>query len=77
MCALTLEEQLLYQGAVTSANVNFALGNSTVTYHPNRIAPKQLVQAIREVGYDADMERAEGRSRALSVLLALPHQKRP
>jgi len=59
MCALTLEKQLSDQGGVTRANVNFALGNSTVTYDPKRIAPKQLVQAIRDVGYDVDIERAE------------------
>ena len=59
MCALTLEKQLSDQGGVTSANVNFALGNSTVTYDPNSIGPKQLTQPIREVGYDADIERVE------------------
>ena len=30
-----------------------------MTYDPRRIAPKQLVQAIRGVGYDVDIERAE------------------
>ena len=57
MCALTIEKQLSDQEGVTSANVNFALGNATVTYDPKRIAPKQLVQAIRDVGYDVDIER--------------------
>ena len=59
MCALTIEKQLSDQEGVTSANVNFALGNATVTYDPKRIAPKQLVQAIRDVGYDVDIERVE------------------
>jgi hypothetical protein len=30
-----------------------------VTYDPKRIAPKQLVQAIWDVAYDVDIERAE------------------
>jgi Cu+-exporting ATPase len=59
MCALAIEKQLSNQEGVTSANVNFALGNATVTYDPKRIAPKQLVEAIRDVGYDVDIERAE------------------
>jgi len=59
MCALTIEKQLSDQEGVTSANVNFALGNATVTYDPKRTAPKQLVQAIRDVGYDVDIERVE------------------
>ena len=59
MCALTIEKQLSDQEGVTSANVNFALGNATVTYDPKRTAPKQLVQAIRAVGYDVDIERTE------------------
>ena len=59
MCALAIERQLSDQEGVTSANVNFALGNATVTYDPKRIPPKQLVQAIRDVGYDVDIERAE------------------
>ncbi|MGZ4902007.1 MAG: copper ion binding protein, partial [Halobacteriota archaeon] len=59
MCALTIEKQLSDQEGVVRANVNFALGQATITYDPQRIAPKQLAQAIREVGYDVDIERAE------------------
>jgi P-type Cu+ transporter len=59
MCALTIEKQLSDQEGVMSANVNFALGQATVTYDPKRIAPKQLVRAIRDVGYDVDIERVE------------------
>ena len=59
MCALTIEKQLLDQEGVTRASVNFALAQATVTYDSNRISPKQLVQAIRDVGYDVDIERTE------------------
>ncbi|MGZ4949847.1 MAG: heavy-metal-associated domain-containing protein [Halobacteriota archaeon] len=75
MCALTIEKQLSDQEGVTSANVNFALGHATVTYVPKEIAPKQLVQAIRDVGYDVDIERAELEMRASSVLRALTPSK--
>jgi P-type Cu+ transporter len=59
MCALTIEKQLLGQEGVTKATVNFALAQATVTYDPGKIAPKQLAQAIRDVGYDIDIERTE------------------
>jgi Cu+-exporting ATPase len=59
MCALTIEKQLLGQEGVTQATVNFALAQANVTYDPGKIAPKQLVQAIRDVGYDVDIERTE------------------
>jgi Cu+-exporting ATPase len=59
MCALTIEKQLSDQAGVMRAMVNFALGRATVTYNPDEIAPKQLAQAIRDVGYDVDIERTE------------------
>jgi len=59
MCALTIERQLLSQRAVATATVNFALGQATITYDADTVVPKQLVQAIRDVGYDVDTERAE------------------
>ena len=59
MCALTIERQPLSQRAVATATVNFALGQATITYDADTVVPKQLVQAIRDVGYDVDTERAE------------------
>jgi Cu+-exporting ATPase len=59
MCALTIEKQLLEQRGVASASVNFAPGQATITYDADTVAPKQLVQAIRDVGYDIDTERTE------------------
>ena len=59
MCALTIERQLLGQRGVATATVNFALGQATIKYDANTVASKQLVQAIRDVGYDVDIERAE------------------
>ena len=59
MCALTIERQLLSQRGVATATVNFALGQATITYDADTVVPKQLVQAIRDVGYDVDTERAE------------------
>ncbi len=59
MCALTIEKQLSDQVGVTRATVNFALAQATVTYDLDKITPKQLVQAIRDVGYNVDIERTE------------------
>ena len=59
MCALTIERQVSGQEGVIHATVNFALAQATVTYDPGKIAPKQLVQAIRDVGYNVDIERTE------------------
>jgi len=59
MCALTIEKQLRDQRGVASATVNFALGQATVTFDADTVAPKQLVQAIRDVGYDVDTARVE------------------
>ncbi|HXY87688.1 MAG TPA: heavy metal translocating P-type ATPase [Candidatus Acidoferrales bacterium] len=59
MCALTIEKQLLDQEGVTHATINFALAQATVAYDPDKIAPKQLAQAVRDVGYDVDIERTE------------------
>ena len=59
MCALTIEKQLSDQVGVMRAAVNFALAHATVTYDPDKIAPKQLAQAIRDVGYNVDIERTE------------------
>jgi Cu+-exporting ATPase len=59
MCALTIEKQLSEQRGVKDATVNFALEQATITYDADAVAPKQLVQAIRDVGYDVDTERAE------------------
>jgi len=58
-CALTIEKQLSDQPGVIRANANFALAQATVTFDPAKITPKQLVQAMRDVGYDVDIERAE------------------
>jgi len=44
---------------VATATVNFALGQATIKYDADTVASKQLVQAIRDVGYDVDIERAE------------------
>jgi len=59
MCALTIEKQLSDQRGVTDVSVNFALGQAKISYDPDTISPKQLVQAIRDVGYTVDSQRVE------------------
>ena len=59
MCALAIEKQLSDQRGVTDASVNFALGQAKISYDPTTITPKQLVQSIRDVGYNVDSQRVE------------------
>src|SRR5665647_308581 len=59
MCALAIEKQLSDQRGVTDASVNFALGQAKISYDPDTITPKQLVQSIRDVGYNVDSQRVE------------------
>jgi Cu+-exporting ATPase len=59
MCALTIEKHLSDLPGVSEVAVNFALGQATVTYNPDEVGAKQLAQAIRDVGYAVDSQRAE------------------
>ncbi|MGZ4884786.1 MAG: heavy metal translocating P-type ATPase [Halobacteriota archaeon] len=59
MCALAIEKQLADQPGVTDVSVNFALGLAKISYDSDTISPKQLVQAIRDVGYNVDSQHVE------------------
>lgn len=59
MCAITIEKQLSDLSGVRDVTVNFALGQATITYDPDKIGPQQLAQAIRDAGYAVDSQRAE------------------
>jgi Cu+-exporting ATPase len=59
MCALTIEKQLSDLPGVRAVTGNFALGQATITYDPDKISAKQLAQAISDVGYAFDSQRAE------------------
>ncbi len=51
-CAQTIEKNLKKKKGVHSANVNFASEKAYVNFDPQIISDKDLIEAVREVGYD-------------------------
>ena len=51
-CAQTIEKNLKKKKGVHAANVNFTLEKAYVEFDPNVISNKDLIAAVREVGYD-------------------------
>jgi Cu+-exporting ATPase len=52
-CARRIERKLSRTPGVSSAGVNFATERATVVYDPQATGVSQLIEAVREVGYDA------------------------
>jgi len=63
-CASRIERGLSKLDGVESAVVNFATERATITYDSNKIRPADLIQAIRDLGYDVVAEETEDRERA-------------
>ncbi len=57
-CAQTIEKNLKKKKGVHAANVNFTLEKAYVDFDPRIISNKDLIAAIREVGYDV-VEKTE------------------
>jgi len=51
-CAQTIEKNLKKKKGVHSANVNFVSEKAYVNFDPQIISDKDLIEAVREVGYD-------------------------
>jgi len=51
-CAQTIEKNLKKKKGVHAANVNFTLEKAYVDFDPGIISKKNLIAAVREVGYD-------------------------
>jgi len=51
-CAQTIEKNLKKKKGVHAANVNFASEKAYVDFNPQVISNKDLIEAVREVGYD-------------------------
>jgi Cu+-exporting ATPase len=51
-CARRIERKLSRTPGVSSAGVNFATERATVVYDPQATGISQLIEAVREVGYD-------------------------
>lgn len=55
-CAQTIEKALKRQTGVKQANVNFASEKAYLTYDPELIDKREMIETIRNTGYDADLE---------------------
>ncbi|MFQ5888408.1 MAG: copper ion binding protein [Candidatus Hydrothermarchaeales archaeon] len=55
-CAQTIEKNLKKRKGVHSANVNFASEKAYVDFDPQIISNKDLIGAVREVGYDVALK---------------------
>jgi Cu+-exporting ATPase len=51
-CANRIEKQLNKQTGVEKASVNFASGRATVSYDPDKTGVSDLIQTVKDVGYD-------------------------
>ena len=54
-CQSFLEKTLAKQPGVEAASVNLMMNNATVEFHPKVVTPENLVDAIRETGYGAEL----------------------
>ncbi|HEY0994905.1 MAG TPA: cation transporter, partial [Gemmatimonadaceae bacterium] len=71
-CSSRVQRTLQKQAGVADASVNLMMKTATITYDPSAVAPDQLVAAIRDTGYGAELaspdqtafEEQEARDRA-------------
>ncbi len=71
-CSARVQRTLQKQPGVADANVNLMMKTATVRFDPRTVTPKNLVEAIRETGYGAQLanpdqtafEEQEARDRA-------------
>ena len=54
-CKETVEKSLRNQTGVRNATVHLDSGAAEVEYEESRVAPEQLVAAIRQSGYEAEI----------------------
>ncbi len=57
-CAVTIEKKLKSLKGVVGASVNFAGEEAVITYDPSKVTLKDVVRAVRDVGYDVYKEEA-------------------
>ena len=60
-CSARVQRALEKAPGVESANVNLLTSTATVTYHPDAVAVEQLLEAIRQTGYGAELPRSRRR----------------
>jgi Cu+-exporting ATPase len=55
-CANRVEKGLSKTAGVSEANVNFAAEKATVAYDPEAVSLEELLEAVEDAGYDADVQ---------------------
>jgi P-type Cu+ transporter len=56
-CAINIEKGLSQMEGVVDANVNFATEKATVTFDPHHVALGDLTKTVKDLGYEAGVER--------------------
>jgi len=56
-CAVNIEKGLSQVEGVVDANVNFATEKATVTFDPEQVALGDLTKTVKDLGYEAAVER--------------------
>ncbi|KAI9226313.1 MAG: putative CCC2-P-type ATPase [Piptocephalis tieghemiana] len=63
-CSGTIEREVSAMPGVTNASVNLILERGSFTYDPNQVGPRDLVERIEELGFDALFDSTEAASSA-------------
>ncbi|HEX9949474.1 MAG TPA: heavy metal translocating P-type ATPase, partial [Thermodesulfobacteriota bacterium] len=56
-CAVNIQKGLSQMKGVVDANVNFATERATVTFDPHHVAVGDLIKTVKDLGYEAGVER--------------------
>lgn len=65
-CSSRIEKRLNRVEGVKSAAVNLAVEKATVEYDVNRVSPEQLIEVIRDTGYDVVLDKVELRLKGMT-----------
>ena len=65
-CSSRIEKRLNMVEGVHKAAVNLAVEKATVEYDVNRVSPEQLIEVIRDTGYDVVLDKVELRLKGMT-----------
>jgi Cu+-exporting ATPase len=74
-CQARVQRALAKAPGVSDASVNLLLHNATVEFDPDSTSPEQLVDAIRETGYDATVPTTKANESAWSAAFAQEEER--
>src|SRR5690625_4922065 len=63
-CASRIEKVLQKKSGVIKASVNLAAETASLTYYPDLISEKDIIDSIQKIGYDAAVRKGQGRNDA-------------